>query len=645
MSRLLVFLAFSALLCPLVSASDSRLKGFWVRVESGKPSARWTLSADGKGSFEKDFGPSYPGFVLTTYFTWSTNAANNAFTYTVSRQSATGNGPYNYDEVVSPAKTYTSAYTITGTTNKLWAFENYSYAQAASVTEGKTLGPGTLDLSYNKTGIVSFANLGQITKSTPVTGAALQPRDGKVVVASVYSTGSSKDFALSRYNIDGTLDKTFNATGTRITDLGGESDETGRVAVDPRDGKIIVIGASDGKLALARYTPAGALDTGFNGTGKVLTDVLDVNESSQGISGVTIQPSDGKIIVVGSTYSSQSSQSKLLVLRYLPNGTLDTTFNGTGRAVISQGYGKRVAIQPADGKIVVGGGSAGWNYTIWRFNTNGTLDTTFNAGGPQPGQFGIGQLHIDSYTGYPNCMSIAVRPSDGKIVSSGQIYCGNGVEYLLLASNNPDGTPDTMFNGNGQLVEAVSTAWDYRYPSPYDTIIDGAGDGVAIQNDGKIVVSGSALTGDWPDYKNETAVMRYHVDGTPDTTFYGTGKAFVEIGGGIYSSLSNLLIQPADGKIVAVCPDSMARVLGRNYTPPTTKKYYSVKVARVLASKGTVVGGGAFAAGRQVTLKANPKNGYRFTGWKENGKFVSKNATYRFPANRNRSLVAVFVTS
>jgi hypothetical protein len=71
---------------------------------------------------------------LTTYFTWTTNSANTAFTYTVSRQTATGPGPYNYDNPVSPAKTFTSPYTLNGSGDSLWAIETYSYAKSGGGT-------------------------------------------------------------------------------------------------------------------------------------------------------------------------------------------------------------------------------------------------------------------------------------------------------------------------------------------------------------------------------------------------------------------------------------------------------------------------------------------------------------------------------
>ncbi|MEO5716900.1 MAG: hypothetical protein ABIT37_25695 [Luteolibacter sp.] len=379
--RTSIILAITSVLISHASASDARLTGFWIRATAGVPSARWTLSAGGTGVYEVDFAPPYPGFVLTSYFTWSTNAANNLFTYTVSRQTATGNGPYTYAENVSPPKTYSAPYTVTGSTNKIWAYETYTYAQAASVTEGNTITAGTLDTFFNKTGLIQLDDAAPMGATLGGEGMVIQPADGKILVASrVDNADDSTSFGLTRYEPGGALDKTFNATGTRFTNFGDTSDFAASLAVDPHDGKIVVVGKATNSVALARHTINGALDTSFNGTGKVLTDVaggyLQVYD-------VAIHPSNGKIVVVGSEGNS------LLVLRYLSNGDLDTTFNGTGRAVINEGIGNCVAIQPADGKIVVGGRSTALGYTIWRFNIDGTLDTTFNSAGVLPGAFGI----------------------------------------------------------------------------------------------------------------------------------------------------------------------------------------------------------------------------------------------------------------
>lgn len=613
------------------AAGDARLVGFWVRATAGVPSARWTLSANGTGVYEVDFGPPYPGFVLTSRITkWSTNAANNTFTYTVDHQSALGNGPYNYDESVSPPKTYTTSYKITGTTNKIWAIEDYTYAQAGGVTDGPTVPTATLDKSYGKDGIAPLDVIAPTGHNVAFKGGAIQPKDGKLLVASGYQSPQGlADLAVSRFNIDGTPDKTFNSTGSKVIDFGAHEFVTG-VAVNQENGKIVAAGESSGDVALACITPSGTLDTTFNGTGKVLTDVGGECD----VYAVELQPGDGKILVAGFT-----PQNEVLLLRYLPNGQLDTTFNGTGRSVVVEGGAYCMAVQPNDGKIVIGGRSATQGYLLCRFNGDGTLDTTFNARGLTPGRFGIGNYRFGSNVGYPACICLSIRP-DGKIVSGGNILVGSGWEYLLLASNNPDGTPDTGFNGTGKVMTEVSTGMTYGFFG-WTTYYDGSADNMVLQEDGKIVVCGSAVTGTWPDSPSKTAVLRYNTNGTLDTTFNGTGKTFVDLGGQADMS-HGLLIQPADGKLIIGDTREMARIFGRDYTPPNRKKYHTVTLGRVLAAQGTVSGGGGFPTGTKVTLKAKAKKGYKFAGWKEKGKVVSKKSPYTFTVKANRSLATVF---
>ncbi len=645
--RSLLIFAINILLCLQVSASDQRLHGFWIRTNEGVPAKRWNLSANGTGTHETDFGPPYPGFVLTSYFTWTTNAAKNIFTYKVSRQTATGNGPYNYDEPVNPAKSYSEPYTLTGTTNKLWAYEAYTYAQAASLTEGNSVGPGTLDTTFNETGIVPFITHAGRPGSDGAVAGAIQPGDGKILVASKHAdaTGHYRSF-LTRYDIGGTVDKTFNQTGTRLIEFGRNYEEVRSIAVDPRTDQMIVAGTAydDGNSfypivdgTLSRVTTSGLFDTTFNSTGKVLTGV---SGSALYISSVAIQPNDGKIVVLGGITNSKNT-GETVIFRYLNTGQLDTTFNGTG-SVSVPGGGQYIAIQPSDGKIVVAGPSSLSGYTLSRINANGTTDTTFNPGGPEPGKFLGGSYTYNSDTRPPSLLSLAIRPSDGKIITGGTIYFFNGRQFFVLCSNNSDGSPDLSFNGTGRVVDSFSTGTDKMVGGSSYTYHTGSVTKLALQPDGKILVSGRAIIGDYPDKIPKTAVLRYNANGTLDPTFNGTGMVFLGVSEGLGREPTGLLVQPADGKIVVFDSQTMIRIHGRDYTPPTTKKYHTVTVARVLAAKGTVTGTGGYAAGTKVVLKANAKKRYRFLGWKEKGKWVNKKSPYSFVLKANRKLVAVF---
>jgi uncharacterized delta-60 repeat protein len=241
--------------------------------------------------------------------------------------------------------------------------------------------PADFDPTFGTSGIVTtdFGNSGDEPKAIAVQS------DGKIVVAGTtyfFASGNVSDFALVRYNTDGTLDTTFNGTGKVTTDFGGE-DHAKSVLVQA-DGKIVVAGDSfDGifsNFVLARYNPNGTLDTTFNGSGKVRTQLVGGEEGES----VALQ-ADGKIVLAGHSANGLSNQCIALV-RYNIDGTMDMSFNGTGAVTASfDGAADRlfsVAVQ-SDGKIVAAGNqiNAGSSFLIVRYNPNGTMDTSFNGTG------------------------------------------------------------------------------------------------------------------------------------------------------------------------------------------------------------------------------------------------------------------------
>lgn len=185
--------------------------------------------------------------------------------------------------------------------------------------------------------------------------------DGKIVVAGYGVFGSGGDFAVVRTNSDGSFDSSFNGTGKVTTPIGSSLDQAYSVALQS-DGKIVVAGFSLGSnldFAVVRYKSDGCLDTSFNGTGIVTTPIGSGDDLGQS---VAIQ-SDGKIVVAG--YSDGGSPETgtnydFAVVRYKTDGTLDDSFNGTGKVTTPLGArrdtGSSVAIQ-SDGKIVVAGTS------------------------------------------------------------------------------------------------------------------------------------------------------------------------------------------------------------------------------------------------------------------------------------------------
>ncbi|MCK9424447.1 MAG: T9SS type A sorting domain-containing protein [Ignavibacteriaceae bacterium] len=211
---------------------------------------------------------------------------------------------------------------------------------------------GTLDTGFDTDGIVTTA----IGAAGDVANSVTIQSDGKIVVAGyVGGGGFINDFAVARYNSDGSLDNTFDTDGIVTTAIGSASDVGYSVAIQS-DGKIVVAGyahMTTDDFAVVRYTSTGALDNTFSTDGKVTTDFSSGNDWGYS---VALQL-DGKIVVAG--YAS-SSGSKIAVVRYNDDGSLDTGFGTSGKVTTAIGangdYGNSVALQ-SGGKIVVAGNS------------------------------------------------------------------------------------------------------------------------------------------------------------------------------------------------------------------------------------------------------------------------------------------------
>jgi uncharacterized delta-60 repeat protein len=334
---------------------------------------------------------------------------------------------------------------------------------------------GTLDGTFGTGGKVktTFADF------DGVRALALQS-DGKIVAAGYTLVNFLPNFALARYNSNGTLDATFGVGGKLITQLGGPAQVFG-VAIQS-DGKIVAAGFAhingNFDFALARYNSNGTLDTTF-GTGGKKTTAFGVPSIAQGNS-VTIQR-DGKIVVAGLTVVNNLANFALA--RYNSNGTLDTTFGSGGKAVTDFGADDRafsVALQ-ADGKIVAAG-MTGADFALARYNANGTLDLTFGSDGKV----------ITDFAGANDiALGVAIR-SDGKIVAVGRTFVSARTAFAV-ARYNSNGTLDPGFGSGGKTSTSfVGSLGDQAFS-------------VAIQPDGKAVVAGSAVV----NLNTQFALARY----------------------------------------------------------------------------------------------------------------------------------------
>jgi len=290
---------------------------------------------------------------------------------------------------------------------------------------------GNMDTTFGAAGKVITDISGAVTGDgigDAVKSLLIQP-DGKIVAAGTSYAGilNLNDFALARYNANGSLDTTFGASGKVMTDF--EGDDYLRGAAMQSDGKIIVAGASFlgccGNLVLARYNTDGNLDATFGTDGKVSTD-LGGNDSPFGLGIRT----DDKILL-----SAGNSSSSFLV-QYDSNGTLDETFGEGGIVPIE--FGGYLAIQ-TDGKIVLASTMDDYDFGLARYNPDGTLDTTFGSGGFEVTDFGFNDyVH-----------AIALAP-DGKIVVAG--WSWSDQYRIALARYNTNGMIDETFGEGGKVV-------------------------------------------------------------------------------------------------------------------------------------------------------------------------------------------------
>jgi uncharacterized delta-60 repeat protein len=223
------------------------------------------------------------------------------------------------------------------------------------------------------------------------------------------------------------LDRTFGTRGKVTTDFGGR-DGAAAVALQP-DGKIVLAGTTTNSdtdiihhVALARYNVDGTLDASFGSGGKVITGLG--TSSDEWATGIALQ-SDGGLVIAGST----ADPSNFSLARYNSNGTLDANFGVGGKVITDFGTiaegALGVALQ-SDGRIVTAGyaytnGATG-DFALVRYNADGTLDTSFGSGGKVTTDFG---------TNSDLAAALAIQ-SDGKIVAAGYaVLSASGMDFAL----------------------------------------------------------------------------------------------------------------------------------------------------------------------------------------------------------------------
>ena len=342
---------------------------------------------------------------------------------------------------------------------------------------------GTLDITFGTNGIV---NVSGINYGVDVT---IQP-DGKILVAG-QSNSNSVTFAVARLNSNGSIDTKFGSNGIASRpscNVGANicSATVHSIALQS-DGKILVAGGDNccqtttESFDLVRYNSDGSYDSmrTFN------VGIYDY------LTALAIQ-TDGKILLAGNSYDGNAPGYRLAFVRLNPDLTFNSTLGGSGTWVTDFGslgfYDYSIALQ-SDGKMVAVGqlgctfsGSClipGYKFAFARFNTNGSMDTTFGTNGVITNNFSL-MADPTNNPGFEQLKNIVVQP-DGKLIVGLDTFDGSHYHFLL-ARFNSNGSLDTTFGNAGEITTAFGNYDDHLHA-------------IVLQPDGKIIAAGSTTNG------------------------------------------------------------------------------------------------------------------------------------------------------
>jgi uncharacterized delta-60 repeat protein len=390
---------------------------------------------------------------------------------------------------------------------------------------------GDLDPTFGVGGKVISETVGY-----PVADIAVQP-DGKYIVV-----GSlNGDFAVTRFNANGTPDRTFGGNGFVRTNFGGKGgDFANAVAVQP-DGKIVVVGRRGESLrdgshfAIARYNPNGTPDSTFDGDGKLTVDF------GGGSSANAVTFSGREILVAGSADTGiVNINDDFAVVKLRHNGSLDSNF-GKGRLLggrsgkmtidfgsDTQSEGATAIAVDTDGKVVLGGlGGNGLvarsqKFAVARLNHDGTIDSSFGDGISGKGKFN-NLLHFSEFRD----LHVA---ADRSITAVGGVN-GNFLTVRLTSL----GRLDKSFGGTGHIITDMGGNDDAKH--------------IRVNREGIIIAGVSS---------GKFAMLRYRLNGQLDTRFGKAGKVVTAVGANDAILTS---VQAPDGKLLAYGRRGVARYI------------------------------------------------------------------------------------
>ncbi len=397
---------------------------------------------------------------------------------------------------------------------------NFDFAFARYNADGTLAGSGSLDAGFGTGGVVTTA----VSANNDLAHGVVVQSDHRILVAGTTDNGTSDDFLILRYTSAGVLDATFSGDGIQTTSFGAGDDKANDIAMDYA-GRIVAVGSSEvgagNRFAIARYLSNGTLDNAFDSDGMVLTSFSTGNNDVA--VAVAIQ-TDNKIVVGGLRESSAVNGFGLA--RYNTNGSLDNSFDGDGLVTteIDTASGSElhdVIVQP-DGRIVAVGRTLRpiSQIAVARYLSNGALDTTFNSTGILAASLTAG-----------SDVAFGVAYDQGRLVITGHAVGTSSTYDLALARITSNGAFDVSFGTGGFTRIAVGSNDEFGYAC-------------VLQPNGKTVAAGFSFGSNY-----DFATIRVNSNGGLDTHFGTAGAVTANING---NDLGQAVALSPDGRIVVV---------------------------------------------------------------------------------------------
>lgn len=380
---------------------------------------------------------------------------------------------------------------------------------------------GTLDDTFGTDGTVTTS----IHPNYNFVEASMVQMDGKILVAGNAGTSATYQMAIARYNTDGSLDTTFGSNGTLRFNVSQVKSFITDLA-QQSDGKILIGGRTwdniSGNFALVRLNEDGSFDNTFgtNGISHITTTENDVSEAISLLD-------DGKILMAG------YRDNNFTVAKFNADGSVDTSFGVNGWMIIPfaglpESYIRAIAIQNDD-KIVVSGFALNsdnrYQIAAARLNVDGSIDNSF-------GTDGMLLFNVGDWNDFSDALAIQ---EDGKILIGGHKWIANvGQRHdLMVVRLNTDGSRDTSYGTNGvasaRLVDGANYAKD-----------------MVLQSDEKVILVGSTVF----EGEYKMAMVRFNTDGSLDSSFGAAGNGMVSVNNAGLEDYGQAVALQADEKII-----------------------------------------------------------------------------------------------